>query len=141
MSESRDIENLLAEVAEKAEQNPDAATKLYRSKRPPTDPSQVYSIRIPVSQLGRIRDLAARYQMAPTAMLRQWILERLESEERSGNSGAGESRIASESLDHPTESTNVIFIAHHGRQIGGLHRQTIERDLRMDAGRSRMVGV
>jgi hypothetical protein len=83
MAEEQNIQDMLAEVAERAEETRGEATKLYRSKQPPSDPSQVYSIRIPVSRLEGIRSLAARNGMPPTSMLRSWILERLDLEEQS----------------------------------------------------------
>jgi hypothetical protein len=83
MTEERNIQDILAEVADQAEQTRDEFTRMYRSNRPAAEPSQVYSIRIPVSRLGRIRKLAAERDVAPTAMLRSWILERLDSEEQS----------------------------------------------------------
>lgn len=83
MAEEQNIQDILAEVAERAEETRDDATKMYRSKRSPSDPSQVYSIRIPVSRLESIRSLAAKKGMLPTSMLRFWILERLDHEEQS----------------------------------------------------------
>jgi hypothetical protein len=47
---------------------------------PPTDPGQVYSIRIPVSQIETVRRLAVARGMKPSAMLRNWIIERLNDE-------------------------------------------------------------
>lgn len=81
MTESENIEKILAEVADQAEQMRDKRGKLYRSNRPAAEPSQVYSIRIPVSHLGRIRALASGSGIAPTAMLRDWILDRLAIED------------------------------------------------------------
>lgn len=83
MTEARNIQDVLAEVAERAEETRDEATKMYRSKQPPTEASQVYSIRIPVSRLEDIRRLAAKYGVPPTSMLRSWILERLDLEGKS----------------------------------------------------------
>jgi hypothetical protein len=83
MTEEQNIQDILAEVAERAEETRDQATKMYRSKQAPSDPSQVYSIRIPVSRLESIRSLAAKNGMPPTSMLRSWILERLALEEQS----------------------------------------------------------
>lgn len=85
MTEERNIQDVLAEVAERAEETRDEAVKMYRSKQPPTGASQVYSIRIPVSRLENIRKLAARYGVPPTSMLRSWILERLDLEEQSAS--------------------------------------------------------
>jgi hypothetical protein len=42
--------------------------------------SQVYAIRIPVSRLRQIRLLADARGEPPTSLLREWVLERLDSE-------------------------------------------------------------
>lgn len=42
--------------------------------------SQVYSIRVPVEQLGQLRRLAKDRGTAPTTMLREWVLAQLEDE-------------------------------------------------------------
>ena len=43
-------------------------------------PSQVYSIRVPVERLEQVRSLANARGLAPTAMMRQWVLARLDDE-------------------------------------------------------------
>lgn len=43
-------------------------------------PSQVYSIRVPVDRLEQVRSLAGARGLAPTAMMRQWVLARLDDE-------------------------------------------------------------
>lgn len=112
MTEERNIQDILAEVADQAEQTRDEITRMYRSNRPAVEPSQVYSIRIPVSRLGRIRALAAKYGMAPTSMLRTWILERLDAEERSsGNPSPGFQ--ATRSVDRAPTSEAHIFVLPH----------------------------
>jgi predicted DNA-binding protein len=42
--------------------------------------SQVYSIRVPVERLEQLRNLAKERTVAPTVMLREWVLTRLDSE-------------------------------------------------------------
>lgn len=51
-----------------------------RIRRYAKEPSQVYAIRIPVSRLRVIRWLADRRKEQPTALLREWVLERLDEE-------------------------------------------------------------
>ena len=94
--------------------------------------TQVYSIRIPVSRLGKIRRLAARHKMPPTSMLRQWILERLDLEERSGGSG-GEIMPPSSQ-----QATSVLYI-HHSSVFAALDPDVIERELRAGGIRTRMA--
>ena len=45
---------------------------------PPRRPSQVYSIRIPVERVEQLRTLAASQGTAPTQLIRQWVIERLD---------------------------------------------------------------
>ena len=136
MAEERNIQDILAEVADQAEQTRDEVTKMYRSKRLAVEPSQVYSIRIPVSRLGRIRALAAKYGMAPTAMLRKWILERLDEEEQSegnpsigrpsggivGRVSAGEANIVAIAIDAHVYSAG-LFQSKLRESIDQAHRR------------------
>ena len=81
----RDIEKELAAVADEAEAHRDDAPRgRLRSKRPPRDPSQVYSIRIPVDRLEELRRHASERGAAPTALMRKWVLERLDEERSRG---------------------------------------------------------
>jgi hypothetical protein len=52
--------------------------------------SQVYSIRVPVERLEQVRRLARERGVAPTVMLRDWVLRQLDSEvsRTSGSSGS-----------------------------------------------------
>lgn len=80
-----DIKKLLAAEAEEAEERrerDDDDAPLYRSKRPPRDPAQVYSVRMPVERLGALRRVAEERSMSTSALLRQWVLERLDHEEQ-----------------------------------------------------------
>lgn len=146
MAEERNIEDVLAEVAEQAEQTRDTFTKLYRSKRPPTDASQVYSIRIPVSRLDKIRSLAARYRTPPTSMLRRWILERLALEE--GGAATSHSEFPVTALmthldESPTARAVVFYSFHHDDARAASSGRDLERELRQRIGerQGRMAGV
>ena len=78
----RDIQDELATVADEAEARRDDPPRgRRRSARPPRDPSQVYSVRIPVDRLEDLRRLAAERGAAPTGLMRQWVLERLDLEQ------------------------------------------------------------
>jgi hypothetical protein len=76
-----DIKRELAEVAAMAEAvENDQPVRRVRNKRPARNPSQVYSIRIPVDRLEELRSLASGRGAAPTALMREWVLERLDAE-------------------------------------------------------------
>jgi hypothetical protein len=76
----RDIRQLLSEVAEQEEEHRDEPKLRVKSARLPKDPAQVYAIRIPTSRLEDVRRLAVDRHEAPSAMLRAWVLERLDLE-------------------------------------------------------------
>jgi hypothetical protein len=44
---------------------------------PPRQPSQVYSVRLPVEELESLRRLAADLNLQPSTLIREWVLERL----------------------------------------------------------------
>jgi chemotaxis protein histidine kinase CheA len=77
-------------LAREAAEAESAAREQAAGERPPapgargraaaSDASQVYSIRIPVNRLEQLRQLAAERAVAPTALMRQFVLERLDRE-------------------------------------------------------------
>lgn len=80
MSE-KDLATTLREEAALAEKEFDSDDDVWvRSRRPPKSPSMVYSVRIPVSRVEELRQVAADAGLDPSAMVRQWVLERLDSE-------------------------------------------------------------
>lgn len=77
------IADLLAGEAEAAEQfrNEDDLGPTYVPRYPPKDPSQVYSVRIPVGRLEQLRQRAAEEGVAPSSLMRKWVIERLDADE------------------------------------------------------------
>jgi hypothetical protein len=75
-----DIGRLLAEEAEAAEEHRDDDVPLVRSRRPAKEPAQVYSLRVPVEKLEELRRLAEERHLTTSALMRSWVLERLEQE-------------------------------------------------------------
>lgn len=67
----------VADAEDRGEQSPAPG---QRARRQPVEPSQVYSLRIPVGRLAELRRLADERGVAPTALLRQFVLERLDLE-------------------------------------------------------------
>ena len=77
----KDIKKKLEEVAELAERTKDQPLRRFgRPPKPQGDVGQVYSIRIPVSQISELEQVAAERGEAPRTMIREWVLERLKSE-------------------------------------------------------------
>lgn len=83
MSES--VRDMLAREANEAEARADAED---RGEAPPTpgqrgrgvaaDPAQVYAVRFPASRLAELRRVADELGELPTALIRRWVLERLD---------------------------------------------------------------
>jgi hypothetical protein len=97
MSES--VRDMLAREAAEAEQRADAEERGeitpapgQRGRRRAADPSQVYTVRIPVSQLRKLREAADGLSMQPSALIRQWVIERLDALTASGGSDLDESK-------------------------------------------------
>jgi hypothetical protein len=67
-------------VAEAEDRGERKAASGQRARRQASDPSQVYSVRIPVDRLEQLRRLAEQRGVAPTALMRQFVLERLDQE-------------------------------------------------------------
>ena len=78
-----DTADRLAAETEAAEQlrDEDDLGPTYAPRHPPRDPSQVYSVRIPVSRLEQLRQRAAEEGVAPSALMRRWVVERLDTDE------------------------------------------------------------
>jgi hypothetical protein len=76
----KNIAEVLAEEAEHAEQHrDDELAPGYRRARPPREPAQVYSLRVPVNRLGQLRRLTAEKHMTPSALMRSWVLKQLDA--------------------------------------------------------------
>jgi hypothetical protein len=89
MSES--VRDMLAREAAEAEARANAEergeiapTPGQRGRKRAADPSQVYAVRIPVSRLHRLQEVAASLNVQPTALIRQWVIERLDGVDRGG---------------------------------------------------------
>lgn len=82
MMSEHNISDVIAAEAEQAEEHRDDAptTPGYRRTRPAREPAQVYSLRVPVDRLEQLRELAADKGVTPSALMREWVLERLDVE-------------------------------------------------------------
>jgi len=76
----KNVAEFLADEAEAIEAHKDDEVSLVRSRRIPREPSQVYSLRVPVDKLEELRIHAESQHLAPSALMRLWVLERLEQE-------------------------------------------------------------
>ena len=82
----------------------------YIRPRPVTDPAQVYSIRIPSSRLEQLRQAAAAGGAAPSALMREWVLDRLDAE----TSGRDERLLDDlmSTLEHGLDTARKVRAAH-----------------------------
>lgn len=78
----KDVRAILGEEAELFEKHKDDSREAsdYAKPLPPRGPAQVYSVRIPVDRLAELKTLADSQEVAPSTMIRDWVLERLDSE-------------------------------------------------------------
>jgi hypothetical protein len=91
MSES--VRDMLAREAAEAEERADAEERGeivpapgQRGRRRAVDPSQVYAVRIPVSRLHELREVADTLNVQPSALIRQWVIERLDAQDANDES-------------------------------------------------------
>lgn len=86
MSE-QEIDRQLAEESEgieaRWERGEEATAPLHRN-RPRSEPSLIYSLRMPASRLEQLRTLAERAGVPTSALMRQWVMERLDVEAAGG---------------------------------------------------------
>lgn len=80
MPDSNNIAQLLADEAQAAEAVRDEDVTFVRNRTRTKDPSQVYSLRLPVDRLEELRRIALRDGIAPSALMRRWVLDRLDHE-------------------------------------------------------------
>lgn len=90
MSES--VRDMLAREANEAEARADAEERGdappmpgQRGQRSAADPAQVYAVRFPVSRLAELRKVADELGEPPTALIRRWVLERLDQRNAPGD--------------------------------------------------------
>lgn len=102
----RDIARALDEEAARAERERDHERDYVRVP-PPGEPAQVYSLRLPVDRLEQLRRVAARDGEAPSAMMRRWVLERLDRELSRGASKS-EDLFDPESVHEVEELLNAV---------------------------------
>ncbi|MGH3505372.1 MAG: hypothetical protein ACRDQA_31435 [Nocardioidaceae bacterium] len=72
-------DTLAAEAAEAEARRDEPPGRMHRARaRGPV--SHVYTVRMPVDRLAELRDVAADHGEQPSALMRRWVLERLDAE-------------------------------------------------------------
>ena len=75
------IEQLLDEEAEASETNMDAPLRVGTTITRGNQKSKVYSLRLTESEYASLEEVAKRVGMAPSALARSWIVEKLAAED------------------------------------------------------------
>ena len=97
------------------------------SPAPPRAPSQVYSLRIPVDKLELLRQLASEHNELPSALMRRWILERLETAAPDEPSQGGEALARDHLVDRVIDLEQQV--ARHQKELdqkAGQHQRELE---------------
>ena len=114
-----------AEAEERGEVEPAPG---QRGRKPAKDPSQVYAVRIPVSKLRRLRELADELDTTPSALIRQLVIERLDDPDVRSH------EAAAASSDTPRESGRELKLGPRRRRApAALATQHYERQVRRRA--------
>lgn len=76
------LDDVLSDVAADADatKNEPPTANAVRSRNRANDPATVYSVRIPVSRIEQLRVFAENRGVTPSALIRQWVDERLTAE-------------------------------------------------------------
>lgn len=109
--------------AEAEEQGEVAPPRGQRGRKRSEDPSQVYAVRIPVSRLKELRQFADGVGEAPSALIRRWIVERLDAMAAETADGDMSASI-NESVGAPLEPGKV--------RLGSPRRKVVERESKPD---------
>jgi hypothetical protein len=80
MEREKTVDEILAEEAEASEAGRDLPVEYVRAHGAPKEPSQVYSLRMPAKLLDQLRRLAEEEDIEPSALMRLWVIERLDAE-------------------------------------------------------------
>jgi len=78
LAREADDAETVAEAEERGERPPAPG---QRARVSAADPAQDYSVGIPVDQLEALRAIAARTGRSPSSLIREWVVERLASED------------------------------------------------------------
>lgn len=83
---TENVADMLAKAAEEAQEAEERIERGEQARppshrvRPPRDPAQVYSLRMPVNRLEQLRQAAEQAGVSPSTLMRMWVLERLDAE-------------------------------------------------------------
>lgn len=80
----KSIKRTIAAEAARARKAGDGVAYVRRGRppKPESERTMVYTVRIPVERVEELRQLAEWVDMAPSTMMRQWVLDRLKREMR-----------------------------------------------------------
>lgn len=73
-------ETLAQEAADAEATRDEAPTQMHRARVSASGTSQVYTVRMPADRLAELRTVADQSGEQPSALMRRWVLERLDDE-------------------------------------------------------------
>lgn len=121
------IEDLLAQEAESTETLTTTDGAYVRNRHVSKDPSQVYSLRLPVDRIAELRQIADRSAVAPSALMRRWVLEKLD------DIAEGNSRVSEMREEHASEDVIVMSreeYQQHARDVASVIAESILSQIR-----------
>jgi predicted DNA-binding protein len=101
---TRDVDRILDEETEASEAARDQDATYVRSRHRSKEPSQVYSVRLPVERLEELRVLAERSHVTPSALMRRLVIEGLDRQ------ADASSRLADTRKELGPESEKMIVM-------------------------------
>lgn len=74
----QELHEKIAAEANAFDQNSEAEAHYLPHRRPAENPSMVYTVRIPADRIEQLRVVAEARGVAPTALMRGWVLAQLD---------------------------------------------------------------
>ncbi len=100
-----------------------------RARRQSADPAQVYSVRIPVSELEKLRLLAEQRRVGPSTLMREWVLDRLLQESGGTPKASGDMPTTLEVVPVEALTSLTRMIEHLREQVQEVVRGELLRHL------------
>lgn len=133
MTKQRDTKHDFLKEAERIEQeeiqigDEEAQGRwVFVRPRPAKEPSQVYSIRLPATVVAELRVLATARGEAPTGLIRDWVLERLDEEidrlpRRTRKAPPGFEEVGGSSIEDPSQESSELSETDRTWEVSNRH--------------------
>lgn len=107
------LAEVLSEAAADAETARDQPPTVHaqRRRKPSADPAAVYSVRVPVTMIEALRIFAENRGTTPSALMREWIVERLDAETTGVRAAADQLKLTAAQLHQLADSLDTAIEA------------------------------